>query len=69
MVYNANINTTNEEIKMKQFDKRVQAGTKVLFNGEWYKVKSVHESRKWIDLEGLVGSFQAGHIASFRNIK
>lgn len=41
--------------------------TKVKINGEWYKVKEIHETRQWIRVEGLAGSFQRNHISQFSN--
>jgi len=57
---------------MKKFDKRVVVGTKVLIEWhggyKWHVVKSIHPTRKWIQAEGLVGSFQRGHVLKFTNI-
>ena len=53
---------------MKRFDKRVVIGTKVLLEGiDWRVVKKVHDTRKWVEIEGLVGSFQRGHVLKFTN--
>lgn len=57
---------------MKKFDKRVVVGTKVMieWHGEWHGwhvVKSIHPTRKWIQVEGFVGSFQRGHVLKFTN--
>jgi hypothetical protein len=52
---------------MKKFDKRVQKNTLVKINENWYAVKSVHETRQWVQVDGLLGSFQVGHIESFKN--
>lgn len=55
---------------MKKFNKLFVAGqTKVQLSGEYgYRlVKEVHETRNWIKIEGLSGSFQRGHIISFTN--
>lgn len=53
---------------MKKFDKRVVAGTKVLIEGYgWHIVKSVHDSRKWLQVESFNGSFQRGHVLKFSN--
>jgi len=43
--------------------------TYVKIIGNWYKVKEIHETRKWIKVDGLVGSFQRGHIKKFTNKK
>lgn len=53
---------------LKKFDRRVVSGTKVLTeNWGWRVVKSIHETRKWIEIDGLVGSFQRGHVLKFSN--
>lgn len=56
---------------MKKFDKRVVPGTRVLVEWHgghsWHIVKSIHETRKWIQIDGLVGSFQRGHVVKFTN--
>jgi hypothetical protein len=54
---------------MKKFNSLFKKGTKVQLFGrkEWCTVKSVHSTRKWIELEELVGSFQRGHIEKFTN--
>ena len=53
---------------MKKFDKRVKAGTRVFVEGlGWVVVKTVHETRKWVQIEGIVGSFQRRHILKFTN--
>ena len=41
--------------------------TRVLINGSWYVVKQLHETRKWIEVYGLMGSFQRGHVERFSN--
>lgn len=33
----------------------------------WYKVKEIHETKYWIQLEGIGGCFQSGHISKFTN--
>lgn len=53
---------------IERFDKRVIPGTKVLTeNWGWRVVKSVHETRKWVEIVGLVGSFQRGDVLKFSN--
>lgn len=53
---------------MKEFDKRVVVGTKVLIEWHgWHVVKSIHPTRKWIQVEGFNGSFQRGHVLKFTN--
>lgn len=54
-----------------KFNKLFKVGTKVkVFDREgWWTVKSVHSTRQWVELEGLVGSFQRGHIEKFTNRK
>jgi hypothetical protein len=51
-------------------DKRIKTGTKVKldsFSKHWFTVESVHVTKKWIEVNGLVGSFQNGHILNFKN--
>ena len=52
---------------MKKFNKLFKVGTKVIISGEWYSVTEVHETRNWIKVDGLDGSFQRGHVAKFSN--
>lgn len=53
---------------MKKFDKRVIVGTKVLLEWHgWHTVTSVHPTRKWIQVDDFVGSFQRGHVVKFTN--
>ena len=54
---------------MKKFDKRFSVGTFAMREDEkvFRKVSSIHETRQWITLEGLGGSFQRGHISKFTN--
>lgn len=54
---------------MKKFDKRFKHGTRVKIVGSdsFYKIQTIHETRQWITLVGLVGSFQRGHISTFNN--
>lgn len=55
---------------MKKFNKLFVAGqTKVQLSGEYgfRLVKEVHETRNWIKVDGLCGSFQRGHIITFTN--
>ena len=54
---------------MKKFNSLFKKGTKVQLSGEYgYRaVKSVDETRQWIAVEGLVGSFQRGHVIAFSN--
>ncbi len=56
--------------ELERFDKRVRPGTMVLLeNWGWRIVKTVHETRKWVEIEGLVGSFQRGDVLKFSNTK
>lgn len=53
---------------MKKFDKRVKPGTKVLVkNWGWKVVEEIHETRKWVRIVGLVGSFQREDVLKFTN--
>ena len=53
---------------MRKFNKSFKVGTlvKVVGYEESYKIKAVHESRYWVILEGLEGSFQYGHVKRVR---
>ena len=33
----------------------------------FHKVKTIHETRIWIEVEGLTGSFQREHVEKFTN--
>lgn len=55
---------------MRKLDKRIKLGTHVQLDGSgwWYEVTEIcHEV--WIKVNGLMGSFQAGHIIKFTNKK
>ena len=55
---------------MKKFNKNYRVGTKVLLKGfyhKYFEVTEIHETRNWIKLKGLQGSFQTGHIAKYTN--
>lgn len=53
---------------MKKFDRRVKIGTLVLVkNWGWKVVEEIHETRKWVRIVGLVGSFQRGDVLKFTN--
>ena len=54
---------------MKKFDKRFKIGTRVKidYDDSFWKIQTIHETRKWVTLEGLGGSFQRGHILTFTN--
>lgn len=55
-------------MKMKKFNARVKAGTKVQVIGlGWFTVKAIHETRKWIEINELEGSFQVGNISKYTN--
>jgi hypothetical protein len=48
---------------MIKFKKSIIANkSKVLINGKEYTVKNVHETRNWIQVHGIIGSFQTGHV-------
>ena len=54
---------------MKQFNKNVSLETKVQLPGEYgYRnIKEIHDTRNWIKIEGIEGSFQIGHILGYTN--
>ena len=54
---------------MKKFNKLFQTGTRVKIAGQndFYKIMSIDETRQWVTLEGIGGSFQRGHITKFTN--
>ena len=54
---------------MKKFNKNIKKGTLVQLAGEYgfRKVKKVHDTRQWIEIKGLCGEFQKGHIIKYSN--
>ena len=55
---------------MKKFNQKYNTETtRVKINGEWRKVKEIDETRQWIKVKGLEGSFQLGHVETFSNKK
>ena len=54
---------------MKKFNKSFVVGTKVLISGEYgfRTVTEIHSTRNWVNVSGLVGSFQRGDIIQFTN--
>jgi len=61
------VNEKEAEVMLK-FDKRIKPGTKVLVkNWGWKVVEEIHETRKWIRIVGLVGSFQRDDVLKFTN--
>ena len=53
---------------MTKFNRLVKPDcTNVLINGAWHLVKEIHETRKFIKVYGLMGSFQRGHVSKFTN--
>ena len=53
---------------MKKFNKAINIKTtKVLINDEWYKVVYINDTRINIKVDGLVGSFQRGHVTRYTN--
>ena len=54
---------------MNKFNRSVTLSSRVRLPGEtgYRAIKAIHESRQWIEVEGLEGSFQVGHIAQFTN--
>ena len=54
---------------MKAFNKSVKVGTKVMLPGEYgYRtVTAINKGRFLIEVEGVAGSHQAGHIISYSN--
>lgn len=52
---------------MKRFNKNVKEGTTVTIDGQDYRVRSVEPGRRLIQVFGLVGMFQSGHISKFSN--
>lgn len=73
VIYHVYINCNNavnnrESNKMYKFNKQIKIGTWMLVdNAGWHKVKEIHSTRKWVNFEGLAGSFQAGHTSKFTN--
>ena len=60
-----------DDESMKKFDSRVKPGTKVLLAGYgrrgWGTVEAIHPNRKWIEVSGLLGSFQHKDVIKFSN--
>jgi hypothetical protein len=56
---------------MLKISPKIVVGTKVKLehSSEWFEVSHVHETRFWIKVKGLEGSFQKGHIVCFTNYK
>ena len=55
---------------MKKFDKRVNTETtSVKLYGQvgWWKVRKINDTRINIQVRGLGGSFQRGHVEKFTN--
>lgn len=53
---------------MKRFNKLFEEGlTKVRIGSLWYVVRYVHPTRRWVEVYGLIGSFQRVHISGFTN--
>ena len=54
---------------MKPLDRRIKVGTKVKLAGisKILRVKEVHETRCWLKVETVMGSFQATRVESFTN--
>ncbi len=54
---------------MKKFNKLFTTKTKVQLFGEYgfRNISEIHETRKWIKIKGLMGSFQRDHINAFTN--
>lgn len=51
---------------MKKFSKNFVVGTDVLINGQWCKITEIHETKQWIKVDSLAGSFQRNHVTSFK---
>lgn len=55
-------------MEMKQFEKTIAVGTKVLLVcGNWATVKEIHDTGKWIKVKEFEGSFQRGHVLKYTN--
>lgn len=59
---------------MIKVDSRIKIGTRVILAGrsDLLEVTKIHggwHGRNWIEVKGLSGSFQEGHIAGFTNKK
>jgi hypothetical protein len=54
---------------MEKFNAQVKLGTAVKIRGldGWYSISSVHDSRQWVTVHGLMGSFQKGSVEKFTN--
>ena len=55
---------------MRKFDKRFNTKTtsvKICGRVGWWKVRKINDTRINVQLRGLSGSFQRGHIERFTN--
>jgi len=55
---------------MKKFNKKFKVGTKVkltIDRNNLYVIKDINEERNLIQVIGLLGSFQLGHVLQFSN--
>jgi len=54
---------------MKKFRKQFKVGTKVKIVSfrAWYTISKIHETRQWIEVEELGGSWQRAHVEKYKN--
>ena len=52
---------------MKKFEKSVKVGDQIKYQKELYKIESIHNTRFWVKLQGLEGSFQRDHVLIVRS--
>lgn len=55
---------------MKKFNKNIKENqTRVQIDGQtgWHLVTEVHETRRWVKVDGLAGSFQRVHVTKYTN--
>lgn len=53
---------------MKKFNRLFNIKTtRVLINKNWYKVTRISTSRGYLNVKGLLGAFQRGHVERFSN--
>lgn len=55
---------------MRKFNSKVVAEktwVKIVGSSEWFLVKKVNDTKANIEVSGLLGSFQVGHVTRFTN--
>jgi hypothetical protein len=53
---------------LPKFNADFRVGTKVLISEYWCKVTEIHESRQWIKVDKLEGSFQRADVLQYKRV-